>query len=146
MHLIIKEGYVDTEFVQGRCNNYEELKAMVEKFTPEYTSKITGVSTEKIIKAARIYGESPKSIVSFCRGIEQQNKGVDNVTLYTSLALLRGQIGKFASGVATITGQGNGQGGREHGQKADALPGYRKIDNPDHVKYVAGVWGNTRRR
>ncbi|WP_066149096.1 formate dehydrogenase subunit alpha [Halalkalibacter krulwichiae] len=141
MHLIIKEGYVDYEFVKERCNNFEKLKAMVEKFTPEFTSNITGVAVEKIIKAAHIYGKSPKSIVTFCRGIEQQNKGVDNVSLYTSMALIRGQIGKFASGVATITGQGNGQGGREHGQKADALPGYRKIDNPEHVKYVAGVWG-----
>ncbi|KHF38186.1 formate dehydrogenase subunit alpha [Halalkalibacter okhensis] len=141
MHLLIEEGYVDEEYVNERCNNYEELKAMVKKFTPELTESITGVAKDKIIKAARIYGKSPRSIVAFCRGIEQQNKGVDNVTLYTSMALLRGQIGKFASGVATITGQGNGQGGREHGQKADALPGYRKIDNPEHVKYVAGVWG-----
>ncbi|MDT8861272.1 formate dehydrogenase subunit alpha [Alkalihalobacillus sp. MEB130] len=141
MHLLVEEGYVDEEYVNERCNNYEELKAMVKKFTPEYTESITGVAKEKIIKAAHIYGRAPKSIVTFCRGIEQQNKGVDNVTLYTSMALLRGQIGKFASGVATITGQGNGQGGREHGQKADALPGYRKIDNPEHVKYVAGVWG-----
>ncbi|WP_332697448.1 formate dehydrogenase subunit alpha [Halalkalibacter lacteus] len=141
MHLLVEEGYVDEEYVNEKCNNYEELKAMVKKFTPEYTESITGVSKEKIIKAAHIYGKSPRSIMTFCRGIEQQNKGVDNVTLYTSMALLRGQIGKFASGVATITGQGNGQGGREHGQKADALPGYRKIDNPEHVKYVAGVWG-----
>ncbi|MBU9721814.1 MULTISPECIES: formate dehydrogenase subunit alpha [Bacillaceae] len=141
MHLIIKEGYVDEEYVNERCNNYEELKASVEKFTPEYTSEITGVSIEKLVKAAHIYGKSPRSVMMFARGVEQQAKGVDNVTLYTSMALLRGQIGKFASGVATFTGQGNGQGGREHGQKADALPGYRKIDNPEHVKYVSSVWG-----
>ncbi|MGO4889318.1 formate dehydrogenase subunit alpha [Anaerobacillus sp. MEB173] len=141
MHILIKEGYVDEEYVNERCNNYEELKKNVERFTPEYTSKITGVSVEKLLRAGHIYGQSPRSVVMFARGIEQQTKGVDNVSLYTSMALLRGQIGKFASGVATFTGQGNGQGGREHGQKADALPGYRKIENPEHVKYVAGVWG-----
>ncbi|UCZ51988.1 formate dehydrogenase subunit alpha [Bacillus shivajii] len=141
LHLLIKEGYVDQQYVDERCNNYEELKASVEKFTPEYTSEITGIVVEKLIKAAHIYGQSPRSVVMFARGVEQQSKGVDNVTLYTSMALLRGQIGKFASGVATFTGQGNGQGGREHGQKADALPGYRKIDNPEHVEYVSSVWG-----
>jgi assimilatory nitrate reductase catalytic subunit len=141
MHLLIKEGYVDEEYVNKRCNNYEELKAMVEKFTPEYTSKITGVAAEKIIKAARIYGRSPRSVVMFARGVEQQTKGVDNVSLYTSMALLRGQIGKFASGVATFTGQGNGQGGREHGQKSDLLPGYRKITDPEAVKYISSIWG-----
>ncbi|UTR15381.1 molybdopterin oxidoreductase family protein [Salipaludibacillus sp. LMS25] len=141
MHLLIKEGYVDEAYVQARCHNYEELKEGVRAFTPERTAIITGVDKEKILKAATIFGRSPRSVVMFARGIEQQRKGVDNVCLYTSMALLRGQIGKFASGVATFTGQGNGQGGREHGQKADALPGYRKIDNPEHVAYVSDVWG-----
>lgn len=141
LHLLIREGYVDEDYVNERCNNYEELKEKVKLFTPEYTAKITGVTVEKIEKAAHIYGRAKKSVVMFARGVEQQSKGVDNVALYTSMALLRGQIGKFASGVATFTGQGNGQGGREHGQKADALPGYRKIADPEHVKYVSGVWG-----
>lgn len=141
MHLLIKEGYVDEEYVQTRCNNYEELQEAVKPWTPEYTSQITGVSVEKIVKAAHIYGMSPRSVVMFARGVEQQSKGVDNVALYTSMALLRGQVGKFASGVATFTGQGNGQGGREHGQKADLLPGYRKLTDPEAVKYISGVWG-----
>ncbi|WP_421380957.1 formate dehydrogenase subunit alpha [Bacillus salacetis] len=141
LHILIKEGYVDHEYVAKRCNNFEELKANVEKFTPEYTSEITGVSIDKIIKAGHIYGMSPRSVVMFARGVEQQTKGVDNVSLYTSMALLRGQIGKFASGVATFTGQGNGQGGREHGQKADLLPGYRKLTDPAAVEYVSKVWG-----
>ncbi|RSK28353.1 formate dehydrogenase subunit alpha [Bacillus sp. HMF5848] len=141
MHILIKEGYVDNEYVQARCNNFEDLKAAVEKWTPELTSEITGVSIEKIIKAAHIYGMAEKSIVMFARGVEQQSKGVDNVALYSSMALLRGQIGKFASGVATFTGQGNGQGGREHGQKSDLLPGYRKLTDPEAVEYISGVWG-----
>lgn len=141
MHILIKEGYVDEEYVQNRCNNYEELKKNVEKFTPEYTSKITGIDINKIIKAAHIYGMAPKSVVMFARGVEQQSKGVCNVALYTSMALLRGQIGKFASGVSTFTGQGNGQGGREHGQKSDLLPGYRKLTDPEAVKYISKVWG-----
>ncbi|MFT4414067.1 formate dehydrogenase subunit alpha [Fredinandcohnia humi] len=141
MHLLVKEGYVDEEYVKNRCNNYEELKEMVKNWTPEYTSFITGVAVEKIIKAAHIFGMSPRSVVMFARGVEQQTKGVDNVALYSSMALLRGQVGKFASGVATFTGQGNGQGGREHGQKADLLPGYRKLTDPEAVKYISGVWG-----
>ncbi|WP_102345074.1 formate dehydrogenase subunit alpha [Bacillus sp. Marseille-P3661] len=141
MNILIQDGYVDEEYVQNRCNNYEELKQNVEKFTPDYTSAITGVSVDKIIKAAHIYGMAQKSVVMFARGVEQQTKGVDNVALYTSMALLRGQIGKFASGVSTFTGQGNGQGGREHGQKSDLLPGYRKLTDPEAVKYISGVWG-----
>jgi assimilatory nitrate reductase catalytic subunit len=141
MHLLIKHDYVDYDYVNERTNNFAALKENTAKFTPEYTSKITGVAVEKIVKAAHIFGKSPRSVVMFARGVEQQTKGVDNVSLYTSMALLRGQIGKFASGVATFTGQGNGQGGREHGQKSDLLPGYRKLTDPKAVEYISEVWG-----
>jgi len=141
VNLLIQNGYADEEFINNHTNGFEETKELVKQFTPEYTSAITGVAPEKIIRAAELYGKAPNAIVMFARGIEQQIKGVDNVSAYTNMALVTGKIGRAKSGVATITGQGNGQGGREHGQKADALPGYRKIANPDHVKYVSKVWG-----
>src|SRR5690625_7533397 len=77
----------------------------------------------------------------FARRIKQRQKGVDNVSAYTNMALIAGKIGRPHAGVATFTGQGNGQGGREHGQKSDLLPGYRSMYNPDHVEEVSKVWG-----
>jgi assimilatory nitrate reductase catalytic subunit len=141
LNLLIKNGHVDEEFVKNHTNGFEETKELVKQFTPEYTSQITGVAPEKIIRAAEIYGKAPNAIVLFARGIEQQVKGVDNVSAYINMALVTGNIGRPKAGVGTITGQGNGQGGREHGQKADLLPGYRKLTNPQHVKEVAKVWG-----
>jgi assimilatory nitrate reductase catalytic subunit len=141
LNLLIQNGYADEEFVNNHTNGFEETKELVKQFTPEYTSELTGVAPEKIIRAAELYGKAPNAIVMFARGIEQQQKGVDNVSAYTNMALVTGKIGRPKSGVATITGQGNGQGGREHGQKADALPGYRKILYPEHVKEIAEVWG-----
>src|SRR5690606_18706350 len=52
-----------------------------------------------------------------------------------------GLPGRAGSGYGCLTGQGNGQGGREHGQKCDQLPGYRRIDDPVARAHVAGVWG-----
>lgn len=141
VNLLIQNGYADEEFVNNHTNGFEETKELVKDFTPEYTSLITGVASEKIIRAAELFGKAPNAIVMFARGIEQQMKGVDNVSAYVNMSLVTGKIGRPKAGVATITGQGNGQGGREHGQKADALPGYRKIANPQHVKEVAEVWG-----
>src|SRR5438105_1744381 len=57
------------------------------------------------------------------------------------MVLASGRIGRPNSGYGTIVGQANGQGGREHGQKCDQLPGWRDIGNPEHRRYVAGVWG-----
>ena len=74
------------------------------------------------------------------RGPEQQAQGVNNVLGYINVALALGLPGRDASGVGTLTGQGNGQGGREHGQKSDQLPGYRRLDDPDARRHVAQVW------
>jgi assimilatory nitrate reductase catalytic subunit len=75
------------------------------------------------------------------RGIEQQTDGTAAVRGFLNVVLITGKIGKPYSGYGAITGQGNGQGAREHGQKADQLPGYRSIENEDHRAYIAKVWG-----
>jgi len=81
------------------------------------------------------------SIIVTARGAEQHAKGVDTVTAFVNLALALGLPGRPGSGYGCLTGQGNGQGGREHGQKADQLPGYRRIDDPAAREHVAAVWG-----
>jgi assimilatory nitrate reductase catalytic subunit len=57
------------------------------------------------------------------------------------MVLASGRIGRKGCGYGTIVGQANGQGGREHGQKCDQLPGWRDISNPEHRAYIADVWG-----
>lgn len=141
VHLLIQNGHADQSFIENHTNGFADMLEVVKQFTPEYTSEITGVAPEKLVKAAELYGKAPNAIVMFARGIEQQHKGVDNVSGYCNMALVTGKIGRPKSGVATLTGQANGQGGREHGQKCDQLPGYRKIDNPAHVEAVAKIWG-----
>jgi assimilatory nitrate reductase catalytic subunit len=98
---------------------------------------------EAIEKAARIWGEAKTSFLLHARGIEHQSKGVDNVLGCINMVLATGRIGRPGCGYATITGQGNGQGGREHGHKCDQLPGNRDISNPEHRKYICSVWGCT---
>ena len=58
-----------------------------------------------------------------------------------NLFLATGNVAREGAGCMMITGQGNGQGGREHGQKCDQLPGMRSIADPDARRYIASVWG-----
>jgi assimilatory nitrate reductase catalytic subunit len=81
------------------------------------------------------------AVVLTGRGVEQSTHGTDTVTAAINLALALGLPGRPSSGHGCLTGQGNGQGGREHGQKADQLPGYRSIDDPAARAHVAAVWG-----
>ena len=94
-----------------------------------------------LMQAAEWWGTAKTSFLFHARGIEHHSNGVQNSLGTINLVLASGRIGKPKSGYGTIVGQANGQGGREHGQKCDQLPGCRDISNPEHRRYIAGVWG-----
>jgi len=138
---IIAEGLVDQEYIASRTRDWDKVKAAVEPYTPEMAERIAGVPVKRILAAAEIFGRAPRSMVMHARGIEHSTHGVDNCLACINLSLARGQVGKRGGGVMMITGQGNGQGGREVGQKASQLPGYRHIDVLEDRQAIADVWG-----
>ncbi len=138
---IVHDGLVDEAYVRDRTVGWDAVREAVEPFTPEYAERLCGVPAERILAAARMYGQADPSIVMHARGIEHSTHGVNNCLACINLALARGQVGKPGGGTMMITGQGNGQGGREMGQKATQLPGYRHIDDPHDREAVAKVWG-----
>jgi assimilatory nitrate reductase catalytic subunit len=141
LHVLIAENLIDQSFIDARTNDWEAARELATRYTPDVASQISGVPAEKIIQAARLYGRAKTAMVMHARGIEHHSNGVNNVLSYINLVLATGKIGAPGRGYGTITGQGNGQGGREHGQKADQLPGQRSINNPEHRKHVCQVWG-----
>ncbi|MET6997596.1 molybdopterin oxidoreductase family protein [Chitinophaga defluvii] len=132
---------LDHEFIANHTAGFEAALEAVKDYTLEWAEQITGIPKEKIQQAAECWGKAKTSFLLHARGIEHHSKGVDNVLGCINLVLATGRIGKPYCGYGTITGQGNGQGGREHGHKCDQLPGNRDITNPEHRKYIAGVWG-----
>lgn len=143
LRYVIHEGLVDEAYLDARTVGWEQVRAAVESYTPEEAQRISGVPAERIIAAARTYGSAATSLVLHARGIEHSTHGVDACLACINLALARGQVGRPGGGTTTLTGQGNGQGGREMGQKANQLPGMRHIDDPDARRHIAGVWGIT---
>jgi assimilatory nitrate reductase catalytic subunit len=141
LHLMIEKGWVDREFVAHHTVGFDALAAHVEPWTPRRTAEVTGISESAIRQAAEWWGTAKTSFLMHARGIEHSTHGVQNVLGAINIVLASGRIGREGCGYATITGQGNGQGGREHGQKCDQLPGGRDISNPEHRAHVAKVWG-----
>jgi assimilatory nitrate reductase catalytic subunit len=140
LYVAIQRGLIDDEFIAARTTDFEQVKRTVAKYWPDRVERITGVPTALLEKAAQILGEADTAMLLTGRGPEQQSQGVNNVLSFINLMLALGHSGKAFSGYACMTGQGNGQGGREHGQKADQLPGYRKLDNPVHRAEIAAIW------
>lgn len=141
LHLIVAEGRTDEAYIQERTSGWEEARAAAMAHWPEYVERITGVSVPELREAVRLFCEPENAMVLTARGPEQQSKGTDTVGAWINLCLATGRSGRPLSGYGCLTGQGNGQGGREHGQKADQLPGYRKLTDPAARRHVAEVWG-----
>lgn len=141
LHELIRNDWIDHEFVQNKCKGWSELKDSVKLCTPEWAAEICGLDPEQIRNVAKLWGPAKKSFLLHARGVEQHTKGTENVLSLINLVLATGRIGREGCGYATITGQGNGQGGREHGHKCDQLPGNRDIENPIHREHICKVWG-----
>ncbi|MET4137404.1 molybdopterin oxidoreductase family protein [Pseudarthrobacter sp. PvP090] len=143
-HVVIHEGLADAGYLAARTTGYDALVRSVASYWPERVQSLTGVPAGLIRDTARRLADGSRrggSYILTGRGVEQHVDGTDTATAAINLSLLLGLPGSARSGCGTLTGQGNGQGGREHGQKADQLPGYRKITDPAARAHMAAVWG-----
>jgi assimilatory nitrate reductase catalytic subunit len=141
LHVAIQDRLIDRAFIEARTSGFEAVRRVVARWWPDRVERVTGVPERQVREAAHLLGNAATAIVLSGRGPEQQSHGVDNVLAFINLVLALGKAGRAHCGYGCLTGQGNGQGGREHGQKADQLPGYRKIDNAEHRSTIASVWG-----
>jgi assimilatory nitrate reductase catalytic subunit len=143
-HLAVTDGHVDRRYIEERTTGFEETWRAAAQWWPERVERVTGVTVaqqRQVVGALAAGARGRGAVILTARGAEQHSKGTDTVSALINLTLALGLPGRPHSGFGCITGQGNGQGGREHGQKADQLPGYRRIDDPAARAHVAEVWG-----
>ncbi|WP_123744005.1 molybdopterin oxidoreductase family protein [Saccharothrix texasensis] len=141
LHTAVADGYLDKQYLDERTTGFDDAWRVAATWWPERVERVTGVPVADQRAAVRILAEAHNAFILTGRGTEQHASGADTVSAWINLALALGLPGRKYSGYGCLTGQGNGQGGREHGQKADQLPGYRKIDDPAAREHVMNVWG-----
>ena len=141
LHVIVRDGLLDLDYIAHHTEGFDQVRGLVSTYWPERVERITGIPERELVRAAHMLGSAGSAMILTGRGTEQQAQGVNNVLSFINVSLALGLAGKANSGYGCLTGQGNGQGGREHGQKADQLPGYRRIDDPAARQHVAAVWG-----
>lgn len=140
MHVLVRDGLTKPEYIEAYTTGFDAVQAAVAEWTLDRAERMTGVPAANIEKAAHWIGETDHAMGLHARGIEHHSKGVENCLAMINLYLATGNFGREGAGCMMITGQGNGQGGREHGQKCDQLPGMRSITDPEARKYIASVW------
>ncbi len=140
LNLMIENDWIDREFIEKHTVGFDQVAEYCHQWPAAKAAEVSGVPERSLRQAAEWWGQAKSSFLFHARGIEHHSNGVQNSLGTINLVLASGRIGKPKSGYGTITGQANGQGGREHGQKCDQLPGWRDISNPEHRKYIASVW------
>lgn len=141
LHVLIRDRMIDERFLHERTDGFGAARAVAAEYWPERVERLTGVDERTLVRAAHVLGEASSAMVLTGRGGEQQAQGTANTLAWINVALALGRSGQPFTGFGCLTGQGNGQGGREHGQKADQLPGYRRIDDPAARRHIAKLWG-----
>jgi len=141
IHVIIKENLYAQEYVASRTEGFDEVKKTVEKYTPAYVEEITGIPTQEIIDAARLYAGGEHGSILYCMGITQHTTGTDNVKSLANLAMLCGNLGIEGGGVNPLRGQNNVQGACDMGGLPDVYSGYQKVMDPAANQKMAEAWG-----
>ena len=143
MNIIIAEDLYAKEYVADRTEGFDSLKAAVEKYTPEYVEKISGVPAEDLKKAARMYAKANRASILYAMGITQHISGTDNVKSTANLSMLCGNVGIEGGGVNPLRGQNNVQGACDMGGLPDVFPAYQQVANEDARKKFETVWNAT---
>lgn len=141
IHVILREGWENKDFISKRTEGIDELRAKVAEYDPERVEKITGVSKDRIIEAARIYSHARNAMVIYGLGVSEHRTGTENAMAISNLALVCGHIGRPSTGIMALRGQNNVQGASDIGPMPHIFPGYQPVTDPDIRAKFEKAWG-----
>ncbi len=141
MHVILEEGLQDDAYIREHTVEFEAVREIVARYTPEEAEQVTGVPAEAIRATAREYASEPKAGIFYTLGITEHACGVDNVWSLANLVLMTGHLGYASTGLNALRGQNNVQGLNDSGANPAYLHGYQPADDPEVRAKFAAAWG-----
>jgi len=129
LHVIISKGWHAREYIEERCEGFDDLWETVKDYTPERSAEITGVPADLIYQAAELYAKTPKAGIFYTLGITEHTVGTANVMNLANLGMVTGHIGVENAGVNPMRGQNNVQGSCDMGALPNSLPGYPSVND-----------------
>ena len=140
-HIIVRENWIDQEYINDNCEGWDDFKKSLESFTPEFSEEITGIPKDKIYEAAKLYARSSPAAIYWGMGISQHSHGTDNARAVVNLALITGNIGIKGGGVNPLRGQNNVQGASDMGAMPNDFSGYQNVTDEKTRNKFAAEWG-----
>ncbi len=139
-HLLIREGWIDCDFIAAHTSGFEDFEQHVAEFTPERVAEATGISERMLLQLARTIHQGKRVSFWWTMGVNQSYEGVRTAQSIINLALMTGNIGRPGTGANSITGQCNAMGSRLFSNTTGLLGG-RDFTNAEHRRQVAETLG-----
>jgi anaerobic selenocysteine-containing dehydrogenase len=139
IHLLIKRGHVDRDFIAAHTIGFEEMEEVVREYPPERVAQICDIPQEQLETAAEWIGTTPKTVSTTLQGFYQSVEATAASSLVNSVHLLLGAIGKPGAGPLLMAGQPSAMSNREAGADG-SYPGYRNPHSEKQMKDLCAHW------
>ncbi|HEY78421.1 MAG TPA: molybdopterin-dependent oxidoreductase [Dehalococcoidia bacterium] len=139
--VMIEEKLVDAKFSTGKTKGFTELVSSLKKYTPEYVAEVTGVPTQDVVLAARLFAGAESAAIVYGNGITQHVSGVDSILALTNIARLTGNISNGGGDIFALQRENNARGAGDMGSLPDFLPGYQGVDDAQARGKFEERWG-----
>ena len=141
MNVILEEGLQNEEYIREFTDDFEALREVVSRYTPEEAEQVTGVPAEDIRATAREYATERHAAIFYTLGITEHACGVDNIWSLSNLVLMTGHLGYESTGLNALRGQNNVQGLNDSGANPPTSTATRPVDDPEIRKKFSEAWG-----
>ncbi|WP_034945033.1 formate dehydrogenase subunit alpha [Erwinia oleae] len=140
-NVLVTEKLWNRSYIDKYVEGVEEWLEVVNRYTPESVSDITGLAPDLIRQAMRIYATAKNATILWGMGVTQWGQGVDVVKGLSGLALATGNFGRPGVGVGPVRGQNNVQGACDMGALPNLFPGYQSVTDKKTRDKFAAAWG-----
>ena len=93
LNVIIGEGLIDEEFVEGWTHGFDEITKLVEGYPPERVEEITWVPADQIREVTRVYATTKPAILEEGNGLDQHTNVVQTARALAVLRAVTGNLG-----------------------------------------------------
>jgi anaerobic selenocysteine-containing dehydrogenase len=122
MHVLIRDGLIDRDYVQRYTLGFEGLRERASQYDPTKVASICGISAEEIESLAHLYGTTRPALIRANYGMQRVRGGGMATRNIACLPALVGAFRDAAGGVFLSTG-GNFEVDEQALQRPDLLAG-----------------------
>ncbi|GGO01693.1 molybdopterin-dependent oxidoreductase [Saccharibacillus kuerlensis] len=139
LNMVLQNGAADQDFIAKHTIGFEEMRDVLEEWTPERTSEVTGIPVETLKEAGRVLSETPSLVSTTLQGAFQSADATAACVAINNMHLVRGLIGKPGCGPLHMAGQPSSSANRTAGG-VGTYPAHRNPMNPQHLEEMAELW------